>query len=198
MFSQDDRTDGILQTTHSTPHEAGGRPSPLRAAAAAPRPRAAAACPAPGHGDTGGDPMEPCWGRGWCHPHPTDQPQPAPDPLWSAQQVSWPDGQTDLAGAPATVSPEPSATPWRAGPGPEECLGSAAKGQPSGWHGFFCPGCLALINHFKSRSFCKCFSSIKAAVSGLRQKCWCFIGSGEHQHRITAEALILLGLHWMD
>lgn len=64
MFSQDDRTDGILQTTHSTPHEAGGRPSPLRAAAAAPRPRAAAACPAPGHGDTGGTPWSPAGAEG--------------------------------------------------------------------------------------------------------------------------------------
>lgn len=32
----------------------------------------------------GGDPMEPCWDQGWCHPHPTDQPQPAPDPLWGS------------------------------------------------------------------------------------------------------------------
>lgn len=128
------------------------------------------------------------------HPHPTDQPRPAPDPLRGcttgllARRM---DGQTSLGPLPPSAK---SQAPRQRVQG----LGFAEKGHPSRWHGFFCPGCVALINHFFSRSFCKCFSSIKAAVPGLRQKCWCFIGSGEHQHRITAEALILLRLHWMD
>lgn len=186
MFSQDDGTDGIQHTTHSTLHEAGGRPSPLQAAAATP-------CPAPGHGDVGGIPWSPAGTEGGAIHTPLTS-HSLPQTLFgAAQRVSWPDGQTLLGLLPPSAQ---SQAPHHGVQ--EECLGSAAKGQPSGWHGFFCPRCLALVNHFKSCSFCKCFSSIKAAVSGLRQKCWCFIGSGEHQHRITPEALILLRLHWMD
>lgn len=67
----------------------------------------------------------------------------------------------------------------------------AAKGRPGTRHGLFCLGCVALINHFIPGSYCKHFSSIKAAVSGLHQKSRCFIGSGKHRRRIKAEALIL-------
>lgn len=108
MFSQDDGTDGIQHTTHSTPHEAGGRPSPLQAAAATP-------CPAPGHGDVGGIPWSPAGTKGGAIHTPLTS-HSLPQTLFgAAQRVSWPDRWTDLAGAPATVSPEPSATPRRAG-----------------------------------------------------------------------------------
>lgn len=70
-------------------------------------------------------------------------------------------------------------------------LHEAAKGHPGTWHGLFCLGCVALINHFIAGSYCKHFSSIKAPLSGLHQKSWRFIGSGKHQCRIKAEALIL-------
>lgn len=95
MFSQDDRMDGIQHTTHSTPHQAGGRPSPHRAAAAAPRPQAAAACPVPGHGDTGRDPAEPCWGRGVAIRTPLTSHSLPQTCFGAARRASWPDGWTD-------------------------------------------------------------------------------------------------------
>lgn len=70
-------------------------------------------------------------------------------------------------------------------------LRPAAEGHPGTWHGLFCLGCVALINRFIPGSYCKHFSSIKAPVSGLCQKSRCFVGSGKHQRRIKADALIL-------
>lgn len=67
----------------------------------------------------------------------------------------------------------------------------AAKGQPGAWQGSSRPGRVAPINRVIPASYCKHFANIKAPVSGLHHKSRCFIGSGKHQRRIKAEALIL-------
>lgn len=101
-------------------------------------------------------------------------------------------GNQGLCASPA-AGREPC-LPHRRARGARERAPRLTKGHPGTWDGLFCLECVALINHFIPGSYCKRFSNIKARVSGLHQKSRCFIGSGKHQRRIKAEALILLRL----